>query len=135
VHARVAEVADLVDACCAELLDVEHRTACRRFLRDVASAQPGIFRRRGRAETAAAAIVWIVVKANRGFGQREGELTAKALGEWFGVGGSPGQRAPTLLQAIGAPAQRYSDIHLGTARYLVGDRRRWILEMRDRYQG
>ncbi|CAN5359401.1 hypothetical protein BH20ACT9_BH20ACT9_00660 [soil metagenome] len=134
VHGKVAEVADLVDACCGELLDVEHRTACRRFLRDVAVAEPGIFRRRGRAETAAAAIVWIVVKANQGFSQREGGLTAKALGEWFGLGGSPGQRAPTLLQAIGAPAPRYSDMCLGTPRYLVADRRRWIIEMRDRYE-
>ncbi|MBW3601149.1 MAG: hypothetical protein KY434_00410 [Actinobacteria bacterium] len=132
VHGKVAEVADLVDACCLEFLDVEHRTACRRLLRDVAVAQPGILRRRGRAETAAAAIVWIVVKANRGFSQREGGLTAKALGEWLGVGSSPGQRAPTLLRAIDAPARRYPDMSLGTPRYLVADRRRWIIEMRDR---
>jgi len=109
VHGRVAEVAGLLDAFCEELLDVEHRTACRRFLRDVAAAEPDVFRRGGRTETAAAAIVWIVVKANRGFSQREGGLTAKALGEWFGVGNNPGQRAPTLLQAIGVPAQRSSD--------------------------
>jgi hypothetical protein len=135
VHGTVTQVADLVDACCDALLDIEHRTACRRLLSDVASAQPGIFRRRARTETAAAAIVWIVVKANRGFSQHQGGLTAKALGEWFGVSGSPGQRAPALLQAIGAPAQGYSDIRLGTPRYLVAQRRRWIIEMRDRYQG
>jgi len=133
VQGKVAAVGDLVDACCEELLDAEHRTACRRFLRDVAAAEPGIFRRRGRAETAAAAIVWIVAKANHGFSQRDGGLTAKALGEWFGVGGNPGQRAPTLLQAIGAPTQRYADIRLGTPRYLVAGRRRWIIEMLDRY--
>ena len=134
VHGRVAEVAGLLDAFCEELLDVEHRTACRRFLRDVAAAEPDVFRRRGRTETAAAAIVWIVVKANRGFSQREGGLTAKALGEWFGVGNNPGQRAPTLLQAIGVPAQRSSDPRLGTPHYLVGHQRRWIIETRDRYQ-
>lgn len=99
VRDRVDEVARLVGACCEELLDVEHRTACRRLLADVAAAEPDIFRRRARAATAAAALVWIVVKANHGFSQREGGLTAKALGAWFGVGGSPGQRAPTLLRA------------------------------------
>ena len=134
VHDKVTAVADLVDACCAELLDAEHRTACRRLLGDVAAADPGIFRRRGRAETAAAAVVWIVVKANRGFTQRAGGLTAKALGEWFGVGSNPGQRAPTLLQAIDAPGRYFSDLRLGTPRYLVADRRRGIAETRDRYR-
>jgi hypothetical protein len=133
VRDKVTEVADLVDACCAELLDLEHRTACRRLLSDVAAADPGIFRRRGRAETAAAAVVWIVVKANHGFSQRHGGLTATALGDWFGLGSNPGQRAPTLLRAINAPDQRYADIRLGTPRYLVAARRRSIVEMRDRY--
>ena len=133
VHDRVTDVADLVDGCCAELLDVEHRTACRRLLGDVAAADPSIFRRRGRPETAAAAIVWIVAKANRAFSQRPGGLTAKAVGEWFGVGSNPGQRAPTLLKAIDAPGRYFADVRLGTPRYLVADRRREIAETRDRY--
>lgn len=135
VHATVTRVAELTDACCDELLGVEHRTACRRLLRDVAFGDPGVFRRRARAETAAAAIVWIVVKANDGFSQREGGLTAKALGAWFGVSGSPGQRAPAFLKALGVPAQRQYDVRLGTPRYLVADRRRWVIETRDRYVG
>ncbi len=134
VHDKVTDVADLVDACCGELLDTEHRTACRRLLGDIAVADPAIFRRRGRAETAAAAIVWIVVKANHGFSQRPGGLTAKAVGEWFGVGNTPGQRAPTLLQAIDAPRRYYADVRLGSPRYLVADRRRGIVETRDRYR-
>jgi hypothetical protein len=132
VHDKVSDVADLVDGCCVGLLDTEHRTACRRLLGDVAAADPGIFRRRGRAETAAAAIVWIVVKANRGFSQSPVGLTAKAIGEWFGVGSNPGQRAPTLLKAIDAPGRYFSDVRLGTPRYLVADRRRGIAETRDR---
>lgn len=132
VHDKVAGVADLVDGCCAELLDVEHRTACRRLLADAAAADPGIFRRRGRPETAAAAVVWIVAKANRAFSQRPGGLTAKAVGEWFGVGSNPGQRAPTLLQAIDAPGRYFADVRLGSPRYLVADRRRGIAETRDR---
>lgn len=133
VRDRVDEVARLVDACCEELLDIEHRIACRRLLADVAVAEPDIFRRRARAATAA--LVWIVVKANHGFSQREGWLTAKAINVWFAVGGSPGQRAPTLLRAIDARTEPSSaDLRLGTPRYLVADRRRWIVEMRDRYQ-
>jgi hypothetical protein len=134
VHDRVNDVAELVDACCAELLDVEHRTACRRLLGDVAAADPSIFRRRGRPETAAAAIVWIVAKANRALSQRPGGLTAKAVGEWFDVGSNPGQRAPTLLKAIDAPGRYFADVRLGTPRYLVADRRRGIAETRDRYR-
>lgn len=131
VHDAVTAVADLADGCCDALLDIEHRTACRRVLSDVAAADPGIFRRRGKAETATAAIVWIVVKANRGFSQRPGGLTAKAVGEWLGVGSSPGQRAPTLLRAIDAPGRTHADVRLGTPRYLVGARRRGIAETRD----
>lgn len=133
VHARVTDVDALLDGCCRQLLDSEHRTACRRLLHDVAAAEPDIFRRRGRTDTVAAAIAWIVVKANHGFSQREGGLTAKALGEWFGIRGSPGQRAPTLLQALGIPPQRHADLLLGTPRYLVASRRRWIVETRNRW--
>ena len=131
VRPVVAEVAHLTDACCDELLDVEHRTACRRLLADVAAARPDIFRRRARFETAAAAVVWIVVKANHGFSQAPGGFTAKALGEWFGVSG-PSQRAATLLGALDLPSSRYGDVALGSPRYLVGSRRRRIAETRDR---
>ena len=37
---RVAETLALVDRCCEELLDTEHRTAVRRLLHDVAIADP-----------------------------------------------------------------------------------------------
>src|SRR6185312_6583742 len=69
-HERVGEVLTLVDRCCAELLDDEYRTACHRLLADAAAADPNIFRRRGRAETAAAAVCWIVGKANGLFDPR-----------------------------------------------------------------
>jgi hypothetical protein len=38
-----------------------------------------------------------------------------------------------LLRALDVPAQRYADIRLGSPRYLVADRRRSIIETRDRY--
>jgi hypothetical protein len=130
IRAKAAEVARLTDACCDALLDVEHRTACRRLLVDVADADPNVLRRRGRSETAAAAIVWIVVQANGGFSQQRGGLTAKAVGERFGVA-DPGQRAPTFLRALGRNHSRHS-LSLGSPRYLVAGHRAKIIKWRDR---
>ena len=45
VTARVHEVLALADRCCAEILDVEYRTACRRVLARVAFREPEVFRR------------------------------------------------------------------------------------------
>jgi hypothetical protein len=131
VHPRVAEIGGLIDACAADLLDVEHRTAARRVLHDVAAADPRIFRRQARSENAAAAILWMVLKANDGF--EHGGLTATALGDWFGVGGSPGQRAPTFLKALGVERGYEHDLRLGSARYLVAARREGLLDLRRRY--
>ena len=41
VQERLREVVDLVDGCCAEILDVEHRTAARRLLARSVAADPG----------------------------------------------------------------------------------------------
>lgn len=131
---RVREIAGLADAGCDALLDVECRTACRRLLADVAAAEPQVFRRRGRADTAAAAIVWTVARANNRLSARAGGLTATALGEWFGVA-DPAQRATTMLKALDVPdATRYS-LSLGTVRYLTSARREAIVETRDRHTG
>jgi hypothetical protein len=130
VRERVREVADLTDRCCDHLLDREHRTACRRLLVDVAVADPQIFRRRGRAETAAAAVVWIVARANRSFDPHRGGLSSKGLSEWFGISGGPTARASTLLRALDVGEERRygNDLRLGTPRYLVAGRRGAILD-------
>ena len=52
IHERVGDVLVLVDRFCAERTDVEFRTVCRRRLTRAAAADPGIFRRRRRADTA-----------------------------------------------------------------------------------
>lgn len=132
VRGRVVEVAGLADACCAALLDVEYRTACRRLLADVAAADGEIFRRRGRSDTAAAAIVWIAARANDRL-TGAGGLTAKALGEWFGVSNAS-QRASTLLKALDAPDPSPYSLRLGSPRYLVAARRRAIIQARERYE-
>lgn len=131
IEGTVLEVASLIDRGCAALLDLECRTAARRLLADVARADPEVFRRRGRTDTAAAAVTWIVAKANNRLGHDGDGLTATALARWFGVSGSPSQRASTLLKAIGIMAATGGyGLNLGTPRYLTSTRRRTIMDAR-----
>lgn len=133
IHERVAEVLRLIDRCCDELLDVECRTACRRYLARAAAADPEIFRRRGRAHTAAAAICWGIGKANDLFAR---ELLVKDLMGHFGIGqGSVSQRSEPLLRAIGVdPHRQYREMNLGSPDYLTSTRRKEILALRDYYR-
>lgn len=134
IRERVSEVLGLLDQCCDERLDVEYRTACRRLLGRAAAADPGIFRRRGQAETAAAAICWIIGKANDLF---TAQLLVKDLMGFFGIGpGSVSQRSEPLLRAIGVdPHDRYWGVDLGSADYLTSTRRAQIITLRDHYRG
>ena len=71
--ARVQDVLALTDRCCDKVLDVEYRTACRRVPAPLRRPRgPEVFRRKGRAESARAALVWTVRKANDLFEQRTG---------------------------------------------------------------
>ena len=134
VSAKVAEVLALADGCCTELLDVEYRTACRRVLARVASVDPAFFRRKGRAETAAAALVWIVGKANSLFGRRPGHnihLQVKDVTGHFGSGaGSASQRAASMLRAGGFSDDTY-DVCLGSPDFLIAPHRQWLVTQRD----
>lgn len=135
VHGRVGEVLDLVDRCCADLLDVEYRTACRRLLADVAAADPEIFRRRGRADTAAGAVCWLVGRSNSLFDHVPAtpKLAVKHLAEYLGVAGaSMSQRSESLLRAIGVDP--HGSKELGSPRYLTGSRRARLIADRDRYR-
>lgn len=135
IAGAVEEVAALVDACCGELLGGEARTACRRFLADVAAADPDGFRRTRRIESAAAAVVWTVAKANDLFGSYSGGLTAGQLHAWFGLTGGGSTRAATMLRALGIPARTGErELRLGTARYLVSAHRRELLQRRERFE-
>jgi Domain of unknown function (DUF6398) len=129
VRGRVADVLALVDRCCDALLDVEHRTAARRLLAAVAAGEPAIFRRRGRAETAAAAIVWLVAKANRSVPTPE--LRAQDLLGWFGVR-SVSQRSEPMLAAIGVNPYDRVELELESPAYLTAARRRQLIADRDR---
>lgn len=135
IHERVAEVLDLCDRCADELLDVEHRTAMRRFLSRAAAADPAIFRRKGKPERAAAAVAWVIAKANDTVGYA-GAIAAQELIGWFGVNGSVSQRAEPFLRANGVnPYELYGRMDLGTADLLTAERRADILEARKRYGG
>ncbi len=133
VTARVREVLALSDRCCEEILDFEYRTACRRVLARVAFREPEVFRRKGRAETAAAALVWIVGKANDLFEQRPG-MQVRDLMSHFGLRqSSVAQRAATILRAGGFHDDTYI-VRLGSPDYLVAARRRRIVKMRESYR-
>jgi hypothetical protein len=137
IHERVGEVLASVERCCAELLDDEYRTACRRLLADLAAGDPATFRRRGRVEALAAAVCWIVGKANAAFdpGSEGPTLQVQEMMEHFGVKGSVSQRSERLLRAIGIePDTRFVAMNLGTTRYLTGQRRSAILAARDRFR-
>ncbi len=130
VEQRVREVVELIDRCCDDLLDTEYRTACRRLLASLA-APPEAFRRRGKPQTAAAAVVWIIGKVNDLF--RNGNIQVNELMSYFGLTGSVSQRAETLMRGAGLAYASY-DLRLGSPGYLVSTRRRKIIELRDRYQ-
>jgi Domain of unknown function (DUF6398) len=132
VTARVAQVLELTDRCCDALLDVEYRTVARRVLSRVASRGPEVFRRKGRTETAAAAVVWIAGKANGLFEMRAGRrhLRASDVARHFGVKSSPSQRAAVMLRAGGFPNDTY-DVELGSPGYLTSERREQIIRGRD----
>jgi hypothetical protein len=131
IRDRVGEVVDLLDRCAGVLFDVEFRTAVRRLLADIVAADAGIFRGRGRADTAAAAIAWIVGKANELFDSHGDGLSIGDLTDWFGISGSPSQRAGTMLGALGIATDAYDGMRLGTPRYLTSEHRRRIVQRRD----
>jgi hypothetical protein len=134
VTERVQEVLDLVDDCCDTMFDVEFRTACRRMLARVSSAGPEIFRRKGRAETAAAAVVWMIGKVNDVFALYAAGPQVNEIMAHFGLKGSVSQRAGVMLQAAGFDCQPY-DLALGSPEYLVAARRRHMIVVRDRNRG
>ncbi len=134
VAARIEGVLALTDHCCEEMLDFEYRTACRRVLARVAFRGPEIFCRKGRAETAAAALVWMVGKANGLFEQRTGGMQVRDLMSHFGLRqSSVAQRAATMLRAGGFNDDTYI-VRLGSPDYLVAARRRRIIRMRESYR-
>ena len=132
IHEKVGEILALCDRCCDALLGPECRTACRRLLARAARGDPEVFRRPARSDTAAAALVWAVGRANDCFGSATGRRAGE-VSEHFRIRGSPTQRARTLLRAAGIEDATPYDLSLGSPELLIAKRRRAIIERRDRY--
>jgi hypothetical protein len=141
IHASVGEVLEWCDRYCDRFLDTEYRTACRRFLARVAVGDPRVFRRRGRIEGAAAAVCWVIGKANKLFSPAEGGVYVKDMAAFFDVSASNvSQRAGTLMKAAGGTSDDYYHhsswhVSLGSPDLLVSRRRQRIIELRDSYSG
>ena len=134
VHARVAEISELIDGCCAALFDNEFRTAARRFLARVAAGDSDIFRRKSSTPMSAAAVCWVIGKVNNSFDLYNGPgVQVKQLMSHFGVTGSASQRAGVMLKAIGAH-WNYGDQHLGDPTLLVSAKRTSLVETREEYR-
>ena len=132
IRPKLEEILALCDANANELLDVEHRTANRRLLRDLAIVNPAYFRGRAAARTSAAAISYMVAHAN-GTLSAYGPLTAGALLKPFGVS-TVGQRKDQFRSFLGLPRDLPSGrpMSLGAPDYLVGARRQALIVERDR---
>ncbi len=130
----VQEMLDACDRVADELLDVEHRTAMRRFLGRAAVGDPAAFRRKAAPLKGAAAVAWVICRANDTAGTRSSGLTVQELLAAFGVKGSVSQRAEPLLRANGIdPHQLFGEMDLGAPDLLTGGCRAAIIEQRDRY--
>ena len=130
----VQEMLTFCDDCADELLDVEHRTAMRRFLTRAAVVDPAPFRRKSSTAKGAAAVAWVICKANGTVGAYRSHLSAKDLLAWFGVKGSVSQRAEPYLRANGVnPHDLYGSMDLGTPDLLVSQRRADLISARERW--
>lgn len=129
---RISEADRLIDSACAALLDIEMRTAARRILHDIAVEDQSIFRRRGKIETAAAAVAWITLVNNSALpGLAAYEVQVKDLMAQFGVR-SASQRAQPMLRALGASNWSGASLDIGDVRYLTSRTRAGILRERER---
>lgn len=111
-----------------------HRPAA---ARGAAAGDPEIFRRRARADTAAAALYWIAGKANALFERDAGLPKLQFEDRGAALRPDRGRRLAeqrALLPAIGVEPQQYGRMDLASARYLTGPRRARILAHRDRYR-
>jgi hypothetical protein len=134
IRSVVQDVLDGCDRCAEELLDTEHRTAMRRFLSRAAVGDPAAFRRKASPARGAAAVAWVICRANDTVGAYWSGLAVQDLLAWFGVKGSVSQRAEPFLRANGVdPHGLFGSMELGAPDLLTSKRRREIVAQRDRW--
>ena len=132
IRTVVQDVLDGCDRCAEELLDTEHRTAMRRFLSRAAVGDPAAFRRKASPARGAAAVAWVICRANDTVGAYWSGLAVQDLLAWFGVKGSVSQRAEPFLRANGVdPHNLFGSMELGAPDLLTSKRRREIITQRD----
>ena len=133
IHPAVQAILDECDACADAILDVEHRTAMRRFLARVARHDPKLFRRKGSPVRGAAAVAWVIATANRTIGSHRSPMTGKDLLAYFGIIGSVSDRTQSLIRAAGIDLNlTYGSLRVGDPGLLVSGRRGELVEDRDR---
>jgi hypothetical protein len=131
LHDRLAAVLEIVDQACADLFDVELRTAARRLAARAMVGDSRVLGGRGRIDTAAAGLVWIVASANGAFARHD--LRVMELQAHLGLRSSPSQRAYSILRAAGIETSTYPRPRLADPSLLVAAERRSIIDRRDRY--
>lgn len=129
LHAKVAEILALCDEVADDLLDVEHRTAQRRLLSRLVAGDPAYFRGRAAARTHAAAVCWMVARANDTIGAHR-NLTGTELMAPFG-GGTPSQRVNRFLQILGVAPRIPGEFTMEAPDLLVGEFRRRLVAQRE----
>ncbi|WP_454294954.1 hypothetical protein [Salana multivorans] len=100
IQERICLIDELLTAPTRTLFGSELLTSARRVLNRVAVADPAIFRRRTRDDTAAAAITWVAARLNDELKQRG--VNGPTLAAAFQTAHSPSSRALPMQRAIGA---------------------------------
>ncbi len=133
IHSAVSAIQHQCDTCAVAILDVEHRTAMRRFVARAARNDPTLFRRKGSPVRGAAAVAWVICTANRTIGSRRSPMTGKDLLAQFGLTGSVSDRAESLIRAAGIDLNlTFGALRVGDPGLLVSRRRRELVDDRDR---
>lgn len=133
IQPAVQAILDECDSCAEAMLDVEHRTAMRRFLARAARNDPNLFRRKSSPKREAAAVAWVACTANRTIGSHRSPMTGKKLLAHFGVTGSVTDRANSLIRAAEIDLNlTYGRLRVGDAGLLVSRQRRELVDDRDR---
>jgi len=129
----VTSILQACDDCCDQRLDVEYRTACRRLLARIARGDAAVLRRKASPLMSAAAVVWLIGRANNLFNVYRGVLV-KDLMAHFGSSQTPSQRGRAFLVAAGISDDHSRDLAFDTPDLLVASRRREIIANRDDYR-
>ena len=137
---RVRVIGDRADDVAERLFGAEVRTACRRLLVRAVAAEPGLLRDRARDETAPAAVLWAVAKANDLVGSGR-QMPVSAIHSLCGLKSTPSERGRAFAHAVAGPGDpgfdpwRYPSssqvLELGAADLLTSRFRGHLIRRRD----